>query len=108
MAETTDENTPTTETPADILSGITSNESTNGKQVTADDIFTYTPEMTPYEQNIYSQINKYQTNPAMPAMSEGTMFPSNQNINKGSYSGSEVGNIPIFAPGGLVPFGVFD
>lgn len=108
MAEITDENTPTTQTPADILSGITSNESATGKQVTADDIFTYTPEMSPYEQNIYSQINKYQTTPALPPMSEGMMFPSNQNINKGSYSGSEVGSIPIYAPGGLVPFGVFD
>lgn len=46
---------------------------------------------------------------AMPDLSYGDMFPSaNNNINKGSYSGSIVGNVPVFAPSQLTPFGVFD
>ena len=46
---------------------------------------------------------------AMPALDYGQMFPSaSNNIQKGSYSGSEVGSIPIYAPGQLVPFGAFD
>jgi len=46
---------------------------------------------------------------AMPAIGYDQMFPSaSNNINKGSYSGSEVGSIPIYAPGQLVPFGAFD
>lgn len=46
---------------------------------------------------------------AMPDLSYGDMFPSaNNNINKGSYSGSIVGNVPVFAPSHLTPFGAFD
>lgn len=46
---------------------------------------------------------------AIPVLPESIMFPSaGININKGSYSGSVVGNVPIFAPSQMLPFGVFD
>lgn len=46
---------------------------------------------------------------AMPDMPYEQMFPSaNNNINKGSYSGSIVGSVPIFAPSQLTPFGMID
>ena len=46
---------------------------------------------------------------SMPLLSQEQNFPSaSNNIFKGSYQGSEVGNIPLFAESSLIPFGAFD
>jgi hypothetical protein len=69
--------------------------------------YTYNPIMNPEQQRIVAE--KKRLEGALPELSYGTMFPSANNpIQKGVYGGSVVGNVPIFAPSMLTPFGVFD
>lgn len=76
--------------------------------VTVEDIANIQPQTTdPYQQQIYDQIRKY--NSAIPVQARSTYFPAADTpILKGTYSGSIVGSVPIFAPTELVPYGVFD
>lgn len=62
--------------------------------------------MNDYQRQIYDQMDRY--NSAIPVQAHSTYFPSDQPIQKGTYSGSIVGSVPIFAPSRLTPYGVFD
>jgi len=99
-----------TEEKESVLDSIVSKPQEPGAgTVTANDIYTFVPEMSPYEKRIYEENLKKERVPAPGYLPHETMFPSASNqINKGSYSGSEIGSMPIFAAGGLAPFGVFD
>jgi len=69
--------------------------------------YNYKATMNPEQQRILAQQKKYEG--ALPELSYGTMFPSaNTPILKGTYGGSVVGNVPLFAPSMLTPFGVLD
>lgn len=72
-----------------------------------DDRYDYQATMNPEQKRILAEKKRYEG--ALPELSPSDMFPSaGNNINKGSYSGSVVGNVPIFAPSELTPFAVFD
>ena len=69
--------------------------------------YNYTATMNPEQQRILAKQKQYEG--GLPEMSYGTMFPSaNTPILKGTYGGSVVGSVPLFAPSMLTPFGVFD
>jgi len=69
--------------------------------------YNYKATMNPEQQRIAAKQKQYEG--ALPELSYGTMFPSaNTPIQKGTYGGSVVGNVPLFAPSMLTPFGVFD
>jgi hypothetical protein len=69
--------------------------------------YNYQVAPNPYQSQLDAQVARYSG--ALPEMAASTMFPSAANdIQKGSYSGSVVGSVPIYAPSHLVPFGVFD
>lgn len=72
------------------------------------DIASIVPQdLNPYQKDIYNQVRQF--NDAIPVQAHSTYFPSaGVPINKGSYSGSVVGNVPIFAPSMMAPVGVFD
>lgn len=72
-----------------------------------DQKYNYKATMNPEQQRILAKQKQYEG--ALPELSYGTMFPSaNTPILKGTYGGSVVGNVPLFAPSMLTPFGVFD
>jgi len=72
-----------------------------------DQKYNYNATMHPWQQRILAQQKQYEG--GLPEMSYGTMFPSANNpILKGTYGGSVVGSVPLFAPSMLTPFGVFD
>lgn len=72
-----------------------------------DQKYNYKATMNPEQQRILAKQKQYEG--ALPELSYGTMFPSaNTPIQKGTYGGSVVGNVPLFAPSMLTPFGVFD
>lgn len=72
-----------------------------------DQKYNYNATMNPEQQRILAQQKQYEG--GLPEMSYGTMFPSaNTPILKGTYGGSVVGSVPLFAPSMLTPFGVFD
>lgn len=93
---------------ATILKGAMDSSDPIEASVTVNDIAAVQPEgIDPYQQQIYDQMRRY--NSTIPVQARSTYFPSADiPINKGSYSGSIVGNVPIFAPSELVPYGVFD
>jgi hypothetical protein len=91
-----------------ILDGIPT-AAPEERQPTTNDIFNFIPEMSDMEKKMYSQMDQFQHRPQTGALPESTYFPTeNININKGSYNGSTVGSIPIFAPSALMPYGLFD
>ena len=69
--------------------------------------YNYRATMNPEQQRILAKQKSLEG--GLPELSYGTMFPSaNTPILKGTYGGSAIGNVPIFAPSMLTPFGVFD
>jgi hypothetical protein len=76
--------------------------------MSVNDIANVVPQdLNPYQKDIYNQVRQF--NDVIPVQAHSTYFPSaGVPINKGSYSGSVVGNVPIFAPSMMAPVGVFD
>ncbi len=97
-------NSAMTPGPADVAAFTGGNSAI---QKYLDNKYNYQATMNPEQQRILAQQKQYEG--GLPEMSFGTMFPSaGIPIQKGTYGGSVVGNVPLFAPSMLTPFGVFD
>lgn len=94
-----------------ILQGVMGKTSDDGgdpvdKSITVQDINNFTPAMNPYQRQIYDQMDRM--NRGVGALPNSTYFPAGDaNINKGSYQGPTIGNVPVFAPTNLVPYGIY-
>lgn len=86
-------------------------QGTQDPDLFVNDFNNYTPEgLSPEQQQTYLQQQQAQNKPATGALSPYDYYPDlHHQIGVGSYGGSEVGNLTLFAPGGgLVPLGMMD